>query len=220
MGTPWISATIAGLILCLIGCDGGGDETDCSVGAEGCSCTGGGGCDPGLTCLSSACVDAGGDTGSGPAEDTFLSPETTWTDPASGLTWRVEPTGSTVKWNLAKEHCQDLSLDGAGWRLPNIGELRSLVRGCPATEDGGICNVGEWNCLAWSCWDDSCFGCSSGDGPADGCYWPDEMQGSCDWYWSTTPVPDGGGDPAWGIDFNNGSVKDDNGGIRRVRCVR
>ncbi len=29
----------------------------CKVGAESCPCTGGGGCDPGLTCLSDTCVD-------------------------------------------------------------------------------------------------------------------------------------------------------------------
>ncbi len=36
-------------------------ESNCSIGAEGCACTAGGGCDPGLTCLSNLCVDASGD---------------------------------------------------------------------------------------------------------------------------------------------------------------
>ncbi|MCP4679217.1 MAG: hypothetical protein GY854_27770 [Deltaproteobacteria bacterium] len=35
---------------------------DCPLGSEGCPCTSGGGCDPGLTCLSDTCVAAGGDT--------------------------------------------------------------------------------------------------------------------------------------------------------------
>jgi hypothetical protein len=32
---------------------------DCPIGSEGCPCTGGGACDPGLTCLSEVCVNAG-----------------------------------------------------------------------------------------------------------------------------------------------------------------
>jgi hypothetical protein len=32
----------------------------CAQGAEGCTCTGGGGCDPGLQCLSKTCVRLGG----------------------------------------------------------------------------------------------------------------------------------------------------------------
>jgi hypothetical protein len=36
-----------------------------AVGAEGGPCTGGGGCDPGLTCLSDLCVDAGEGEGEG-----------------------------------------------------------------------------------------------------------------------------------------------------------
>ena len=38
----------------------GSDGGDCTVGSETCECTPGGGCDPGLTCLSNVCVDAGG----------------------------------------------------------------------------------------------------------------------------------------------------------------
>lgn len=45
----------------------GGEETDdggaCTVGAEGCPCTQGGACDPGLTCLSDLCVDTNAGTG-------------------------------------------------------------------------------------------------------------------------------------------------------------
>ena len=44
--------------------DGGGgassgDGGACSVGSEGCACTSGGSCDPGLTCASHLCVDVG-----------------------------------------------------------------------------------------------------------------------------------------------------------------
>jgi hypothetical protein len=48
-----------------VGADTSGDDATagtsgmCTVGAEGCPCTGGGGCDPGLACLSTVCVDPG-----------------------------------------------------------------------------------------------------------------------------------------------------------------
>ena len=61
----------------------------------------------------------------------------TWTDPDSDLMWQVEPTGGTMKWESAKTHCVDLDLAGhPDWRLPDIGEFRSLIRGCPDTELG------------------------------------------------------------------------------------
>jgi hypothetical protein len=42
------------------GCGGGGASSACTTGSEGCPCTTGGGCDPGLECKSSLCVDLGG----------------------------------------------------------------------------------------------------------------------------------------------------------------
>jgi hypothetical protein len=42
------------------------DTDTCTVGSEGCACTPGGGCDPGLTCLSELCVDADGTSGDPP----------------------------------------------------------------------------------------------------------------------------------------------------------
>ena len=60
-------------ILMLAGCsesnsDGGDTDTEelttdsqCTVGSEGCACTVGGACDPGLSCHSDICVDVGGD---------------------------------------------------------------------------------------------------------------------------------------------------------------
>ena len=121
-----------------------------------------------------------------------------WTDPRSGLTWQDTPTGGTMNWSEAKAHCAGLSLDGGGWHLPTKDELESLIRGCN-------------------------YGCSKDKGPAKGCYWPDEMQGSCSWYWSSSPVEGGDIDDidAWVVNFANGGVYYigvDND--RRVRCVR
>ena len=154
----------------------------------------------------------------------------TWTDPTSGLTWQVTPTGGTMNWSEAKARCVGLDLDGGGWHLPTIGELRSLIRGCSKTEPGGSCYVEDGGCLKRRCQNNSCEGCLYKGGPADGCYWPDGMRGICRWYWSSSPVEDGG-DGSWYVIFNLGPVDGsgvggyvfDAGSVHNlllVRCVR
>ena len=147
----------------------------------------------------------------------------TWTDPKSGLTWQVTPTGGSMKWSKAKEHCGGVAPSGhTNWRLPTISELRTLIRGCPDTVPGGACKVTE-SCLSSnSCWDKgACWSCSNEDGPADGCYWPDEMHGPCSWYWSSSPVEDHD-DLAWYVYFFSGYVGNLGvyGGVGSVRCVQ
>jgi hypothetical protein len=144
----------------------------------------------------------------------------TWRDPVSGLMWQVTPTGEGMEWDSAVAHCSSLTLAGGGWRLPEIGELRPLIRGCPATMTGGSCNVQLGACLEWSCLDSSCDGCSSGGGPASGCYWSSEMQGPCDWYWSSSAVGDIG--DRWSVSFGFGQVSNVpvNLSVPYVRCVR
>ncbi|MBM4355849.1 MAG: DUF1566 domain-containing protein, partial [Deltaproteobacteria bacterium] len=135
---------------------------------------------------------------------------------------KVTPTGGDTSWENAKSHCSRLVLDGGGWRLPTIGELRSLIRGCPATEAGGSCSVKKGACLARSCRDDSCNGCGNFGGPANGCYWPHYIQGACTLYWSSSPVGDDDG-YAWHVFFNSGLVYDGYFFVSSgspVRCVR
>ena len=118
----------------------------------------------------------------------------TWKDEKTGLTWQVTPTGERFKWEQAKAHCSGLSLDGGGWRLPTKEELASLIRGCK---------------------DD---GCKSFKGPANGCYWPDEIKGKCKAYWSSSAKGPKG---AWFVTFARGDVGSN--GVNyddRVRCVR
>ena len=152
-------------------------------------------------------------------DDDNTAGEEVWTDSTSGLMWQVTPTGGTMKWNSAKSHCQGLSLDGHNdWRLPTISELRSLIRGCDDTETGGDCGVTD-ECLDYGdCWNNTCQGCSSGGGPANGCYWPSQLGGSCSWYWSSSAVADYA-DLAWYVGFNVGHVnyRYDN---YCARCVR
>ena len=207
--------------LCGIGEDKCNCPGDCTGGCAGCCA--GGECKAGTSngeCGKSGAVCTNCSATGKECQSQACVVPPTWTDPTSGLTWQVTPTGGSMGWNKAKTHCANLSLDGGGWHLPTIGELRTLIRGCPATEAGGSCNIEEGDCLAWGCWADSCKGCSTGDGPADGCYWPDSIIGPCSWYWSSSPVEDLVG-YAWHVYFDLGYV----GGHDvyhdlHVRCVR
>lgn len=150
--------------------------------------------------------------------------EGTWAQIDSGLVWQIVPMGGAMNWEDAKTHCGELSLGGhSSWRLPDIGELRSLIRGCPEAEVGSnTCNVQEGGCLTTLC-NEFCT-CSDWDGPADGCYWPDEMQGDCSSYWSSSALA-GHADFAWAVDFDLGKVyyndiDDYFGNDELVRCVR
>jgi hypothetical protein len=50
--------------------DGDGDTNGCVVGSEGCPCTGGGGCDPGLVCEVGVCTPSDPTTGDGDGDPT------------------------------------------------------------------------------------------------------------------------------------------------------
>ena len=147
-----------------------------------------------------------------------------WKDPTSGLTWQVSPTGGSMNWQAAKSHCAGLSLGGqSDWRLPTITELRSLIRGCPATQKGGSCGVTD-SCLSYkSCYNSSaCGGCSYKGGPGPGgAYWPPELTGEVDWYWSSSAVADHD-NGAWGVYFYYGYVSSHSTGYYDyyARCVR
>jgi len=143
-------------------------------------------------------------------------------DVSGDLTWQNPPSDECMTWGEALEYCEKLSFDGHGdWRLPTISELRSLIRGCDATETGGSCGVTD-NCLYSYCQDSSCYECSFGEGPAGGCYWPSQLNGDCDWYyWSSSAVADYGS-LAWCVHFGFGYVSNDVKGSYNfgVRCVR
>ncbi len=148
-----------------------------------------------------------------------------WVDPISGLTWQVTPTGGLMFWSAAQIHCDDLVLAGlSNWRLPSINELRSLIRGCPATMTGGSCNIADDGCLAPSCQNSSCDGCElTKNLGKDGMYWPYEVAGSCCGYWSISSTEDTDPVQAWGVGFGNGSVFTIGNDIAHfdgyVRCV-
>lgn len=149
-----------------------------------------------------------------------------WLDPATGLCWE-NPTGGLLgPWADASSYCAGLrGASGLPWRLPTISELRTLLRGCPATVAGGTCGISDTCSSVSACGSlPSCQWCGDMAGPGpSGCYWPDELGSACGWYWSSIPDPDRP-DWTWGVGFNNAAIYDTPrtcaGGACWVRCVR
>jgi len=127
-------------------------------------------------------------------------------DPESGLTWQKTPDAEFWFWDDAKNHCYSLNRAGyEDWRLPTVSELRSLIRGCAATETGGSCGATD-DCLDAGCRDSSCDGCNDLEGPGeDGCYWPDWLAGVCHAYWSISSVA-GTTSYKWAVGFDDADV--------------
>lgn len=168
-----------------------------------------------------ACGDDNGDLFlfAGDDDDDEASGEV-WTDPSSGLMWQ-NGDDCCYEWDKAKGLCQNSNWGGYGdWRLPTISELRSLIRGCSATEADGSCGVTD-SCLDSDCWNGPCDGCPGMDGPGTGGrYWPAGLAGDGYWYWSSSTVADD--EPyAWSVDFDVGRVNTDIVyDASYVRCVR
>lgn len=113
------------------------------------------------------------------------APDGTWVDPETCRMWRIENNPQKWLFDSAKVYCESLKQGGFDdWRLPSISELRSLIRGCPATITGGECPLTD-ACEDWSeCKDESCRGCEEGEGLNDGCYGPPELMNPCEWFWT------------------------------------
>jgi hypothetical protein len=55
------------------------------------------------------------------------APNSTWTDPATGLIWTRKDNGSDVDWNQADAYCSNMQLAGyKDWRLPTVDELQGI----------------------------------------------------------------------------------------------
>lgn len=160
------------------------------------------------------------DAADAPGEE-VSTPAGIWTDPESGLVWQKSAPYVAMYRAAAQAHCAELTLAGGGWHLPTVEELRTLIRGCPATVPGGSCNVDSGDCLLWECRDDSCTGCAFyGGGGKGGCYWPEELGGMCASYWSSSDVEDKP-ELAWHVGFQGAYVSPTYvTALTHVRCVR
>ena len=73
-------------------------------------------------------------------------------DSATGLIWSDKPS-EMMMLDDAQNYCDNL-VEGVidDWRLPTVGELRTLIVNCPATEPGGVCGVTDECLLIDNCW--------------------------------------------------------------------
>lgn len=92
--TGWLSALLLG-IACGDSTAGSGDTGECKVGSVTCPCTDGGGCDPGLACLSNLCVDPGSGTTQA-ATDATSTPTTAGPGSVSDSDSQPTTDGSTT----------------------------------------------------------------------------------------------------------------------------
>lgn len=113
----------------------------------------------------------------------------------------------------AIDYCENLSENGHNdWRLPTIGELRTLIQNCEGTETGGTCGVTD-TCLSQNdCKNKACDGCE------DKTIQYSKL-GDKGLFWSSSFRPESSNN-AWYIDFTYASVHGHSDGKKLVRCVR
>lgn len=124
-----------------------------------------------------------------------------------------------MTWNEAQNYCKNLDFWAVSWHLPDIDELRQIVRNCPATEAGGSCRVSEeGNCLAGNC-----------SAPKESCTCERKaknrghysMFGDADYIglWSSSTLSNDAG-KAWGAVFYSGMIGSlDKNSKLYARCV-
>jgi hypothetical protein len=211
-----------GLILLALICNACGEGASANLAREGDSCAKTSDCEGGLKCISFLCGPIQVDIEVVADEEeekrvTTCNSDQCWADPTTGMIWENPAVTTKVFLDEAHAYCDGLDLDGHyDWRVPTVGELRTLVWGCVETEPGGECNIGGSDCKSFSCREAACSGCPSGNGPADGCYWPDEMQGTCGHYWSSSTDKSSGG-MVFCVNFETGYIGTH---CNHVRCVR
>jgi len=176
-------------------------------------------------------TDGDGDTDTNTYNDTDDGCDAggNWYDPETGLCWQEPPSESDMSWHDALEHCEDLETGGFDdWRLPDIDELISTMRGCANGDETGDMSPSECAMIPAGCSStdscegvDDCMYCSNLEGPGyGGCYWDPELSGECWRYWSASSRADDDS-YAWEVVFYDGAVDHyEKGYDSYARCVR
>ena len=119
-------------------------------------------------------------------------------DAVTGLCWQ-DPSyfgdgEGGIAWADAVAYCDTLELDGQDdWRMPNVDEVRTIVRGCPSTQTDGACSIVDGS--PDTMFSEACDGCLQFAGPNGGCYWAEGFTGQCPgnvWLWTSSESVDAG----------------------------
>ena len=138
-------------------------------------------------------------------------------DSTSHLTWSKR-ADTTYTWRGAGTYCDNLTEGGySDWRLPNINELRTLIKNCAGSQTGGSCAVQDPSCLSSSCYSSNCY-CSYMEN--NGGYYSKLGDDDTVYLWSSSTLS-GNTDIAWYVNFSYGYVDFDyKTRSNSVRCVR
>ena len=127
-----------------------------------------------------------------------------------------------MSWETAVDYCDELYKSGfSDWHVPDIDELRTLVKNCPESETGGECPISEADDVLSQLYVTQCMGCGYGGF---------SKLGDTDILWSSSYV-DEDFDYAWYISFSSAEISvaykyedgcDEvyNSCVITVRCVR
>jgi hypothetical protein len=145
-----------------------------------------------------------------------------WYDTDADLCWRLSPDPAGGTWQEGVATCASATYgNNTDWRLPSISELRSFIRGCPATELDGECQVfDDSGSEDWT--SATCGGCEEDVGPGDGgCYWDAAIAGMCTYVFWSSSTNTFSTEYGWYVDFSTGGV---NSGAKTTslwfRCVK
>ncbi len=216
---PWVFLLIFSLFLGSCGLLENDDEEKSGTGDP---CTDSTDCQTGLICKNQICVEEE-TIQEGDEDQQAEALENEQEEEGDGeLVWQNPAALDQMKWQAAMDYCEALVLDEfENWRLPTIGELRTLAKGCEATLPGGSCMLND-TCYASNCRNDDCDGCAENEGPEDGCYWQSDLEGICLGYWSSTTV-ENDEEKAWLFGFGSAVIYYGSGKETynaNVRCVR
>lgn len=147
----------------------------------------------------------------------FLVTDTEIVDYANNLAWEKAPSEGFFNWAAAGDHC---SAKGAGWRIPNIDELRSIVVGCSYTETGGSCpaRVGCGPTVN-ECYNAACVQCVMAQGAGNGGLYLDKVFSvpATAGFWSNTHSANNG---IFWLEFGSGDIGINGAdGAQPVWCV-